>query len=111
MRAIHAQIRLENSSCPSNPVFRRVNRNPLKKLGVTVLLITESYDEGGKYGRYGEDFLSDGIIYLKYHNVSETEIQLWMRCVKMRQVDHTKNYYALLHEDGHFQIARVISER
>ncbi len=83
----------------------------LRKMGINVFLITESHEEGGRYGKYGEDFLSDGIIYLKYHNVSETEIQLWMRCVKMRQVNHTKNYYALLHEDGRFQIARVISER
>ncbi len=83
----------------------------LKRLGVTAFLITESIESDSKYGMMGEDFLSDGIIYLKYHNVSETEIQLWIRCVKMRQVDHAKNFYALMHEDGRFQIARVISER
>ncbi len=83
----------------------------LKTLDITVFLITESYDEEGRYGNYGEDFLSDGIIHLKYRHVSETEIQLWIRCVKMRQVDHTKNYYALLFDQGKFQIARVISER
>ena len=83
----------------------------LKNLDITVFMITEAYDEQEKYGRYGEDFLSDGIIQLKYRHVSETEIQLWIRCVKMRQVEHTKNYYALLFEQGKFQIARVISER
>ncbi len=82
----------------------------LKRLNINVFLITESWEDAGRYNLYGEDFLSDGIIYLKYHHVSETEIQLWMRCVKMRQVNHTKNYYALLHEGNHFQIARVISE-
>ncbi len=81
----------------------------LKRLGITVLLITEDIEE--LHGRTREDFLSDGIIRLKYMHISDTEIQLWIRCVKMRQVDHTKNYYALLHSQGKFQIARIISER
>ncbi|MFO7991516.1 MAG: ATPase domain-containing protein [Thermoplasmata archaeon] len=83
----------------------------LKGLNVTVLLINEFVDGEQSFGKYGEDFLSDGVIHLKYHHVSETEIQLWIRCVKMRQVKHSQNYFALLHEKGNFQIARVISER
>ncbi|MFO8110510.1 MAG: ATPase domain-containing protein [Thermoplasmata archaeon] len=106
MSALYSLMEFKN---PRKELFKFFG--VLKKLNINVFLITESWEEAGKSDMYGEDFLSDGIIYLKYHHISETEIQLWIRCVKMRQVDHTKNYYALLHEGNHFQIARVISER
>lgn len=81
----------------------------LKHLGATVFLITEDIDE--LHSKTGEYFLSDGIIHLRYMHINDTEIQLWIRCVKMRHVNHTKNYHALLHSHGKFQIARIISER
>lgn len=105
MSALYSLMDFQN---PRKDIFRFFGF--LKKLGITVFLITEDYEEE-KYGKSGEDFLSDGIIRLKYRHISETEIQLWIRCVKMRQVDHTKNYYALLYSQGKFQIARIISER
>ncbi len=83
----------------------------LKKLEITVIIINEDTDETNIIGKSGEEFLSDGIIRLRYTHISETDVQLWIRCVKMRQVEHAKNYYALLHSQGKFQIARIISER
>ncbi len=83
----------------------------LRELGVTFILISEVKKHDGSYSEYCEDFLSDGIIYLNNFSISDTESQLRIKCVKMRHVNHSKNFYTLMLDDGRFQIARVISQR
>lgn len=87
----------------------------LRKLGGTFFLISEVKTavggEANGYGEYCEDFLADGIIYLNNFAMSDTETQLRIKCVKMRHVEHSKNFYSLMLEDGRFHIARVISQR
>jgi KaiC/GvpD/RAD55 family RecA-like ATPase len=82
----------------------------LKRLGVTTFLISEMTPGSDALGPYREDFLVDGTILLKQHEVGETEVQLRIRCVKMRHVNHYRGYYALIHRDDGFMATRVISD-
>jgi KaiC/GvpD/RAD55 family RecA-like ATPase len=82
----------------------------LKELGVTSLIISEMTIGEKAFGRFGEDFIADGIIHVKMENVDDVTIQRRIRCVKMRGTNHSPNYYTLLFQDGLFQATRVISE-
>ncbi len=83
----------------------------LKSLPATTFLVSEISHGTERYGTYDEDFLADGILYLKHFEAGISDVQLRLRCVKMRRAKHDKGYYRLLHEDGKgFQITRVISE-
>ncbi len=82
----------------------------LKRLGVTSFLISEMYQGSEAFGPYREDFLADGNIMLKLHDVGETDIQLRIRCVKMRHVNHDRAYFVLLHRSDRFMVTPVISE-
>ena len=82
----------------------------LKKLGVTSFLISEMSPGSEAFGPYREDFLADGNIMLKLHEVGDTDIQLRIRCVKMRHVNHQRNYYVLMHRGDRFMITSVLSE-
>lgn len=82
----------------------------LKDLGVTSLIISEMTIGEKAFGRFGEDFIADGIIHVKMENVDDVTIQRRIRCVKMRGTNHSPNYYTLLFQDGLFQATRVISE-
>ena len=84
----------------------------LKALEATTFLISEvpSGDNGGRLSRYDEDFLSDGVLYLRLFDKGETDVQLRLRCVKMRRTRHEQGYYALIRNNGKFQITRAISE-
>ena len=82
----------------------------LKRLGVTSFLISEMYPGSEAFGPYREDFLSDGNIMMKLHEVGETDIQLRIRCVKMRHVDHERSYFVLLHRGDRFMVTPVISD-
>ena len=82
----------------------------LKSLGATVFLISEIPSGQAKMASFDEDFLADGIIYVKQYEKGETDVQLRIRCVKMRRRRHKHGYFALLHENGKFTIANVISE-
>ncbi len=82
----------------------------LKSLGATVLLISEIPRGQEKMAPFDEDFLSDGIIFLKQHEMGDTDVQLRIRCVKMRRRRHKQGYFALIHENSKFAITNVISE-
>jgi KaiC/GvpD/RAD55 family RecA-like ATPase len=82
----------------------------LKHLGVTTFLISEMNPDSNAFGPFREDFLVDGNIYLKQHEVGETDVQLRIRCVKMRHANHYRGYYALIYRDGSFMATRVISD-
>lgn len=82
----------------------------LRQLGVTSILINEIPFGSARLVPYDEDFLADGILYLKHHEVGETDIQLRMRCIKMRRTKHFGGYLVMLRTKDKFMVTRVISE-
>ncbi len=55
------------------------------------------------------DYLADGIIHLKMHEVSDVEVQRRIRVVKMRAAKHKTGHYALSFERGKFSVTQAIS--
>lgn len=75
----------------------------LKKLGLTVFLVSEMAEDQTHFGAHGcEAFLSDGIIHLTRERAGRT-VARYIRIVKMRAVDHPHDYFPLLSE-GDFKI-------
>ena len=100
---------LANFTEPRNDLFHLFEW--LKGLGTTTILISEMSQSAKDFGKYGEDFLADGIIHLTMENVDGVTIQRRIRCVKMRGTNHSPDYYTLLFGDGAFQATRVIGEK
>jgi KaiC/GvpD/RAD55 family RecA-like ATPase len=82
----------------------------LKSLPATTFLVSEISHGSDRYGMYDEDFLADGILLVKHFEAGISDMQLRIRCVKMRRAKHEKGYYRLLHNEKGFQVTRVISE-
>jgi KaiC/GvpD/RAD55 family RecA-like ATPase len=82
----------------------------LRELDITTFLISEMEESGKKYAAHDEGFLSDGIIHLQVYEVNEVTVQRRIRCVKMRQTDHSMNSFSLMIEKGTFQTTKVISK-
>ena len=82
----------------------------LKSLPATTFLVSEISHGSDRYGVYDEDFLADGIFLVKHFEAGLSDMQLRIRCVKMRRAKHEKGYYRLLHNEKGFQITRAISE-
>jgi KaiC/GvpD/RAD55 family RecA-like ATPase len=100
---------MANFSEPRNDLFHLFEW--LKELESTIILISEMSQSARDFGKYGEDFLADGIIHLRMENVDGITIQRRIRCVKMRGTNHSPDYYTLLFGEGEFQVTRVISEK
>ncbi|TLZ91240.1 MAG: hypothetical protein E6J98_07730, partial [Methanobacteriota archaeon] len=83
----------------------------LKELGLTTFLIAETPFGSNRLAQWGEDFLADGILHLRQVEVGETEVQLRLRCVKMRWMNHDKNALALHHDGEKFFVSHVISKK
>jgi circadian clock protein KaiC len=82
----------------------------LKEFGLTVFLIAEVPFGSNQITQFGEDFLADGILYLKHVELSESDIQLRLRCVKMRMVKTEPSYLALVHDESGFSVTRSPSK-
>ncbi len=83
----------------------------LKSLDATCFLISEvPSGSNGRLSTFDEEFLVDGILYLRHFEKGETDVQLRLRCVKMRRARHEHGSFALIRNNGHFQITRAISE-
>lgn len=82
----------------------------LKHLGATTLLVSEIPYGKDQLVTFEEDFLADGIFLLKQYEVGETDVQLRIRCVKMRRSNHYQGYLTLIRADDKFMVTRVISE-
>ena len=82
----------------------------LRDLGVTTILITEMTPDTPKFALHGEDFLADGIIYLRMAEIGDISVQRQIRCVKMRSVNHNGDYHSLLFDSGHFKATRSIAQ-
>ena len=82
----------------------------LRDLGVTTILIAEMATSTEAFAENGEDFLADGIVYLRNLEIGDISIQRQIRCVKMRSVDHSSDYHSLLFDDGAFKATKAISQ-
>ncbi len=82
----------------------------LKELKSTVVLISEISHGSVQMVANDEDFLVDGILYLKLHEVGEADIQLRISCVKMRRTQHDRGWLRLIHRVDKFVAHPVISE-
>lgn len=83
----------------------------LRSLEITTFIISEM-PVGGftSYGSPEVDFLSDGIIHLSMVRVGDTDVQRMIRCVKMRETEHSTAYFSFLRDKGVFTVTRAISE-
>ncbi|MDI6708884.1 MAG: ATPase domain-containing protein [Candidatus Thermoplasmatota archaeon] len=82
----------------------------LHELGVTTFLITEMSPDSKAYGKYGEEFIADGLLHLKMEEISEVKVQRRIRCVKMRTTLHSTDWFVLFFSDGKLHTTEVISE-
>ena len=82
----------------------------LRDLGATTFLISEIPMGSDRLVAYQEDFLSDGILYLRQYEVGETDVQLRLRCVKMRRTNHDRGYFTLMRANENFSVTSVITE-
>jgi len=79
----------------------------LRGLGVTAVVIAETSDASTPFPNH-EDFLADGAIQLRYTGDAEGRVSIELRCVKMRHVNHSRDWFRLDHVDGGF-VARPVS--
>jgi len=82
----------------------------LRNLGVTTLLIGEKPLDLSPTGEMRDEaYLADGIIHLGLHHTTDVYVQRRIRCVKMRSTKHETGYFALVWEDGRFEVTRAVS--
>jgi circadian clock protein KaiC len=86
----------------------------LRAQGGTSFVLAEAPPEGGLFPtenthRLDANYLADGVIHLKMHQVSDVAIQRRLRIVKMRGTAHETGYYALVFEEGKFSVTRALS--
>ncbi|TLZ52810.1 MAG: hypothetical protein E6K18_01960 [Methanobacteriota archaeon] len=106
LEAFYALASLDN---PRRELFHLFNE--MKELGITVFFISEVPIGSKVLAKNGEDFLADGMIMLQHVEVGETDVQLRLRCVKMRQMDHAPGWFAVHHDGERFLVSQVLSRR
>ncbi len=82
----------------------------IRKLDITAFVISELQPGKEEISAYGEDFLADGTIAMKFHQVGEADYQLRIRCLKMRHSRVEHGYLTLIFKDGVFSATPPISE-
>lgn len=106
LEALYSLSRIEN---PRRDLFHFFGF--LRSLDATSFLISEMPSGAdGHFGRYDEEFLADGILHLKHAPIGETDVQLRIRCVKMRRSRHEHADHALVWTGERFAITRLISK-
>ncbi len=106
MEALYA---LADFKVPRRELFQLYTA--LRELGLTAFLITETQFGSERLTQYGEDFLADGILHLRHVEVGETDVQLRLRCVKMRMMEHVHTSLALTHGEGGFLVTHVLARK
>ena len=96
LTALYSLSRSENLR---NEVFHFFNY--LRELEVTSFLITESSGNNAGSPSGVEDFLSDGLINLGYIE-SDGKVEWRIRCVKLRNSNHSPDYFMLSNTNGVF---------
>ena len=79
----------------------------LRALGTTTFLLSElpSAPEDG----LEEEFLADAIFRLRLEPVTETSFQRRIQCSKMRSANHSSDFFTLVFDGEHFEVAKAIS--
>lgn len=82
----------------------------LRDLQVTTFLISE-VTTAPVWERFGleEEFLADGIFQLRMDYTNDVDLQRRLRCVKMRNANHSTDYFTLVFDKGQFEVTRAIS--
>ena len=93
---------------PREDLFRMFDW--IRDLDATVFMISEMSTPHDPYGKYGEEFLADGIVAVKMQAVDDANIQRRIRCVKLRGTSHSPNFYTLIYQNGLFQVTRVLGD-
>ena len=105
LAALYSLAPLEN---PRAELFHFVRF--LKELKASVFLISEISYGSTALVSHDEDFLVDGIIHLKMHEVGESDFQLRINCIKMRRTQHTRGWHRLMHTGKGFTATPIISD-
>ncbi len=82
----------------------------LKELGPTSFLVSEIPYGSPRLVAHEEDFLADGIFLLRQYEIGETDVQLRIRCIKLRKAKHEQGYFALIRADERFMVTSIIVE-
>ncbi len=106
LEALYALTEMKN---PRREMFHFLTT--LKELDLTTFVITETPFGAQRLAQWGEDFLADGILQLRQVEVGETDIQLRLRCVKMRWMNHDHNALALSHDGEKFFVTHILSKK
>ena len=78
----------------------------LRDMNITTFLITEIREEHTKFGHYGvESFLADGIIHMDLQREGKN-VHLYIGIAKMRETNHSMDYYPLLVDKDGFNIVK-----
>lgn len=82
----------------------------LRDLDVTVIIISEITPRLMIDRKADEGYLTDGILQLTHDKTSEGEVQRGIQVVKMRSTRHNTGEFALLCENGRFQVTQAINK-
>jgi circadian clock protein KaiC len=107
--SLEALYALMEMKAPRREMFHFLSG--LRDLGLTTFLIAETPFGSNRLAQWGEDFLADGILNLRQVEVGETEVQLRLRCVKMRWMNCDHNALALNHDGEKFFVTHIISKK
>ena len=107
--SLEALYALTEMKAPRREMFHFLSG--LRELDLTTFLIAETPFGSNRLSQWGEDFLADGILNLRQVEVGETEVQLRLRCVKMRWMNVDHNALALNHDGERFFVTHVISKK
>ena len=106
LEALYALVEMKN---PRREMYHFLSA--LRDFGLTTFVITETPFGSTRLAQWGEDFMADGILSLRQVEVGEAEVQLRLRCVKMRWMNVDHSAFVLNHDGGNFFITHVISKK
>lgn len=82
-----------------------------KSLDITVLVISENISDEYDEGDQGEAYLSDGIMEMLMREMTDSRVQRWVRCVKMRGANVDNRYYSMFHDGKEFNLALPLANQ
>ena len=82
-----------------------------KSLDITVLVISENISDEYDEGDQGEAYLSDGIMEMLMREMTDSRVQRWVRCVKMRGANVDNRYYSMFHDGKEFNMALPLANQ
>lgn len=96
MSALHVLSKFKNPRLELFFIFEF-----LRDLNITSFMITETPLDGSRLGEFDEDFLSDGIMYIKLSSYSRKEIRE-ISVKKMRATKCNHDIFSLIFHNGKF---------